>query len=194
MKLRMPVFWSSVANSDGEVQPLDLQPGGQVDLEALVHRLLGGAQRERRARRVLGDQVLRGLVDLGVRHDLVGEPDRQRLGGGHLPAGEDQVLRLRRADQPRQPLRAARAGDDAEQDLRLADLRALAEHPEVGAQREFEPAAERVAGDGRDDRLGDVRDDVERGLERGRPLGHLGDPSGAISLMSAPAAKTRSPP
>ena len=122
------------------------------------------------------DQVLRGLVDLGVRHDLVGEPDRQGLGRGHVPAGEDEVLRPGGADQPRQPLRAARAGDDAEQDLRLADLRRLAEHPEVGAEGKLKPAAERVPGDGGDDRLGDVSDVVQRRLQRRRPLGHLRRP------------------
>src|SRR6185437_11206695 len=44
-----------------EVQPLDLQASAQINLQAAVHRLLGGAQRERRPRRVLGDHVLRGL-------------------------------------------------------------------------------------------------------------------------------------
>ena len=33
---------------------------------------------------------------------------RQRLGGAHLAAGQDQVLRLRRADEPGQALRARR--------------------------------------------------------------------------------------
>jgi hypothetical protein len=39
------------------------------------------------------------------------------------------------------------------------------EHAEVGAQRELEAAAERVAGDRRDDRLGQPRHDLERLLQ-----------------------------
>ena len=38
-----------------------------------------------------------------------------------LATGEDEVLGPRRADEPGQPLRAAAAGDDAEQDLGLAE-------------------------------------------------------------------------
>ena len=72
-------------------------------------------------RAYLADQVARGLVDLGVRHDLVHQPDGQRLGGADEPAGEHDVLGPGRADQPGQPLGAAGAGDQAEQDLRLAD-------------------------------------------------------------------------
>src|ERR1700723_3396351 len=41
----------------GEVRPLDLQAGGQIDLKAPVDGLLGGPQRQRRGRRVLGDHV-----------------------------------------------------------------------------------------------------------------------------------------
>ena len=48
-------------------------------------------------------------------------PMRERLVGAHLPAAPDELLRARRPDQPGQALRAARAGDDAEQDLRLTD-------------------------------------------------------------------------
>src|ERR1700728_3368400 len=61
----------------GELQPLDLEPGGQVDLEAVVDRLLGGTQGERRGRRVLRDQVPGGLVDVGVRYHPVGKSGRQ---------------------------------------------------------------------------------------------------------------------
>ena len=101
-------------------------------------------------------------------------PIAQRLVGADEPAAEDEVLGARRTDQPRQPLRAAGAGDDAEQDLGLAELRALARDAEVGAQRELAPAAERVAGDGGDDRLRDARDRGERGLQPDRVVDHVG--------------------
>ncbi len=59
-------------------------------------------------------------------------------------------------------------------DLRHADLGALAQHPEVGGQRELEAAAERVAGDRGDDRLGQPGDDREGLLQRRPPATHLG--------------------
>ena len=88
----------------------------------------------------------------------VDQADRQRLVGLDEPAGEDQVLGLAGADQPGEPLGAAGAGDDAEQDLGLAEHGVLGGEPDVGAQRELAAAAERVAGDRGDDRLGDLRD------------------------------------
>ena len=47
----IPIRRSSVAKSAGELLALDRQAGVEVDLEALVDRLLGGAQR-RTSRRV----------------------------------------------------------------------------------------------------------------------------------------------
>ena len=101
------------------------------------------------------------------RHDLVGEPDPQRLVGLDLAAGEAQLLGPARADQPGQALRAAPAGDDAEQDLRLPEHRALAGDPVVARQRQLAAAAERVAGDGGDHDARDGRDRVERPVDRG---------------------------
>jgi hypothetical protein len=69
---------------------------------------------------------------------------------------------------------AARARDDAEQDLRLADLRAGAEHPEVGAQGELVAAAEGVAGDRGDDRLGAAGHLDEGVLQLATPGDHAG--------------------
>src|SRR5256885_15800434 len=45
------------AEQRGELHPLDLQAGGQVDAEAGVDGLLGGAQRERGAAGVAPHQV-----------------------------------------------------------------------------------------------------------------------------------------
>ena len=71
-----------------------------------------------------------GVVDLGGGHQPVDQPDRQRLVGLHEPAGEDDVLGLARADQPREPLGAAGAGDDAEQHLGLAERRVVGGDPD----------------------------------------------------------------
>ena len=70
----------------------------------------------------LGGQGERSLVELLAGHDLVDEADAQRLVGVHLPTGEDQLLGPARPDQAGQALGAAAAGDDAEQDLGLAEL------------------------------------------------------------------------
>ena len=53
-------------------------------------------------------------------------PIAQRLVGGDEPPGEDQVLGLGRPDQRAEALGAAGAGDEAEQDLGLAELAFLA--------------------------------------------------------------------
>ena len=115
-----------MANSAGELQPLELQAGGEVGLEPAVDRLLRRPQRERRAADELRGQLARGGVDLVGRHHLVDQADPQRLLGADEAAGEDEVLGPGRADQPRQPLGAAGAGDDAEQDLGLAELGVVA--------------------------------------------------------------------
>src|ERR1700678_1306495 len=47
-----------------------------------------------------------------------------------------------RAARGGRPLGAAGAGDDAEQDLGLAEPGALPHHPEVGGECQLEPAAE----------------------------------------------------
>ena len=62
------------------------------------------------------------------------------------------------ADQPRQLLRAAAAGEDADLDLGQAEAGAFAGNDDVGAQRQFKSAAERVAFDGGDHRLRAVHD------------------------------------
>ena len=76
------------------------------------------------------------------------------------------LLGAGRADEARQALRAARAGNDPEQDLGLTEARGLARDPQVARERELEPAAERVAADRRDHRARDRRDRVERVAER----------------------------
>ena len=94
-------------------------PGGQ-----LGRPRQGGVER-----RALGD-------------DPVDQPDAQRLLGADLAAGEDQVLGPGRADEAGQPLGAAAAGDDAEQDLGLAEPGRCRRDPEVARQRQLAAAAE----------------------------------------------------
>src|SRR5712692_2802140 len=63
----------------GEVQPLDLEPGVEVDIEALIDGLLRGAQRDGRTAGIAAHQAPRRLVDLRVRDDLVHQAHRERL-------------------------------------------------------------------------------------------------------------------
>ena len=105
----------------------------------------------------------------------------------------DQVLGPRRPDQPGEPLGAAAAGDDAEQDLGLTEPRRRRRHPEVAGEGELAAAAEGEAGDGGDRRPRDGGHGVEGVAGRRRPTtaASSGPPN---SPMSAPAANIRSEP
>ena len=100
-----------------------------------------------RSVRAIFERLLHQLVGL---EDAVDEADPQRLLRVDDPPGEDQVLRDAEAADPRQPLRAAPAGEDAEVDLGLAELRGRGRVPEVARERELAAAAEREAVDRRD--------------------------------------------
>ena len=55
-------------------------------------------------------------------HDFVNQPIGQRIRRADRLAGGDHFQRLGHAHQPRQALGAARAGDQAQIDFRLAEL------------------------------------------------------------------------
>ena len=97
--------------------------------------------------------------------DLVGESDAQRLLGGHLPAGDAQLLGPARTDEAGEALRPAAARNDAEEDLRLAEHGALAGDPVVARERQLAAAAEGVAADGGDHEAVEGGDGVVRGVE-----------------------------
>ena len=80
-------------------------------------------------------------------------PARERVLRRDRIARQDHRQRLLDADQARQALRAARAGDEAELDLGQAEPRAGRGDAEMAAQRQLEPAAERRAVHRRDGRL-----------------------------------------
>ena len=94
----------------------------------------------------------------------VGQPVDERRLREHLRrdrlAAHDHVERGLHADQPRQPLRAAGAGKQAQLYFGQAELRVLVHHAVVAAQRQLQPAAERKPGDRSDHRLGRI---LERG-------------------------------
>ena len=99
-------------------------------------------------------------------------------------------------DEPRQPLRAAAAGDQAELDLRLSELRVVGDDADVAAHRELEPAAEAEAVDRGDERRAGRVHAVPELLDPARraSLGAAAaSRSDGNSLMSAPATNARSP-
>ena len=192
-KLATPIRESSEWNTSIEAGPLDRQPVGE---RRRTCRRRSPASSSRCAssapRSDLGRQRERPLVQLVGRHDLVGQADPQRLLGAHLTAGEAHLLRPADADGARQPLRAAAAGDDAEQDLRLTEHGLLRGDPVVAGQRQLAAATERVAAHRGDH---EPRDRGDASSASWNPAVIVAASSGPPnSEMSAPAAKIRSPP
>ena len=93
-----------------------------------------------------------------------------RLLRRHLIAGEEQLERAPLADDPGQALRAGVAGNDAEVDLGLAELRRVGGDADRARHRQLAAAAERVAVDRGDDRLPHLLDQVEDVLPGDRVL------------------------
>ena len=100
----------------------------------------------------------RALAQMALGNDLVDDAPCLRLPGGERRPRQDHLGRRLGPDQPRQPLRAAGAGDQAELDLRQAELRRRHGDAVMADQRDLEAAAERRAVDGGDDRLRRVLD------------------------------------
>ena len=95
-------------------------------------------------------------------------PMRSASSALHLTTGQAQLLGPARPDEAGQPLRAAAAGDDPEQDLGLTEHGPRSGDAVVAGQRQLAAAAEGVAADGGDDEPGDGGDGVERVVEAGR--------------------------
>ena len=140
-----PSSRSSVAKTRSDAVQLGREAGLDVGLDREVDQALRLADRERSA---LGDLLADARAPRrppGRGHDLVHEPDPLGLGRGQDAPGQDQLLGPRGPDDPRQPLRPAGARRDGQAHLGQAELRALRGDPDVAAQRQLEPAAERVA-------------------------------------------------
>ena len=125
-----------------------------------VDRLLRESLRDGRLPRDLPGHPLRLLEPRLLRDDARDEPGALRLVRVEEAAGEDHVHRLRLADRAREPLRPARARDDPEPRLRLAEPRRLGRDDQVAAHRELVPAAETKAGDGTDERRPEPADRI----------------------------------
>src|SRR6185295_11216794 len=125
----------------------------QGHLQPLVHRLQGEAHRERAHGEDTPQRLLRRGEEVPRRDDLVHQADAIGFLRVDHVSREDQAQRVTLADQPRQSLRAAVTGGDAELDLRLAELRGVARDSQVARHGELATAAQRVAVHSGDNRL-----------------------------------------
>ena len=145
-------------------------------------------ERERRLAGELARPGQRGVEQLVVGHDAVDEPELVRLLGGDRVAGRVHLQRLGRADEPREPLRAAEAGDDPEVDLGLPERGGERGEPDVAGHRQLAAAAEREAVDGGDRHRPRALHRAQQRVHRGRSApGRPPRPSAVNDLMSAPA-------
>src|ERR1043166_9585312 len=123
---------------------LDVDRARHRRLQPLVDGLDDGGHRERRALAELPRQRAGVVQRLALLAEPVDQAELEALLGGDLRAQQEELERLRAADQPRQPLGAAVARDDAEVRLRLAHPRRLLEQAQVAGHRDLTAAAHRV--------------------------------------------------
>ena len=126
----------------------DLHRPVHIRLQALVDGLFAGADGDGRVFRDGLGQLFCGGHQLLHRIHGVDQAAAQRLLRLDVAGGIDQLLRHARADEPGQPLRAAKAGGDAQAGLRLAEDRGIGADPDVTAHGQLTAAAQRKAADG----------------------------------------------
>ena len=130
----------------GEVESLDLEAGVEIDVESGVDGLLGRPQRVGGpARNRAANRVAAVYTSASGTTSSTSPIRSASAASTNRPVKMRSLARA--GPMSGQPLGATGPGDDSEQDLRLPELRAFAAYPEIGAQREFEAAAERVSGD-----------------------------------------------
>src|SRR5439155_10780378 len=122
---------------DAEQAAFEPEPCVERKLAAAVHGLEHCGDRQRAVLRDRLRQLVRLVEELLARHHAIHEPDPQRLVGLDAPRRQHELERPPGADQPRQPLRASVAGDDAEAHLRQPQHGVLAREPHVAGQRQL---------------------------------------------------------
>nr|POF14306.1 hypothetical protein CFP56_03330 [Quercus suber] len=110
-----------------------------------------------------GQRSLHAL--LGRRKDPRRQPPVIRVLPAEVLAGEDQLHRAALADRAGQTLRAPGAGDDAQLDLRLAEVGFRRAVEDVAHHGQLAATAQRVPVDGRDDGLLDRVGELAPGLD-----------------------------
>ena len=122
----------------------ELQEGVGVGLLDLQ---VAGARQRFAPRRHLGGEGHGAFDQIALDQRVHQRRAREGI-GGHGLARDDHVQRRLQADQPRQALRAARAGQQAQLHLGQAERGVGQGHAVVAAQGQFQPAAQAHAGDG----------------------------------------------
>src|SRR5256714_1327293 len=148
---------------------------GAVGLERAVREPLREPDRPRRRLGEPTRPLAERLIELRPGHDLVHEPDALGLGGRDVVAEEEQLLRLLRADQASEQVRAAGVGRDAAADEHRDESRLLGHDHQVAGEREVHAAPRRRCIHARDDRLLAVLD------RRDQPLPAVADDAGALT-------------
>ena len=128
---------------------LDARAAVLVGVEARLQQ----PQRERREREHLAAPLHRLLLEPLERHDGVDEAHLERLLRVVLAAQEPDLLGLLRADEAREQRRAEAAVERADARPGLPEARVVGGDREVADEVQHVAAADRVAGDHRDDRL-----------------------------------------
>ena len=118
----MPSFWSAVANRPAEELALQLvRRGERQSAPRRMARLASAMASGALAAMVSATARTRGSSSAGSTTAFT-RPMRSASVGVDDRAGVDQLARARHAHPPRQPLRPAEAGDDAQAHLGLAEL------------------------------------------------------------------------
>src|SRR5215207_3353171 len=136
-----------------------------------------------------------------MRVNRVDQSDAMRFLGGYLASRVDDLRRETWSDEPRQPLRATPAGWNTQADLRLREAGVFGGEANIAGDSQFATAAEGVAVDRGDHRLGQAFDGTGERLAlapEGQPLGrskihHLLDISARSKRASAGAGKDDDP-
>nr|KAJ9624696.1 hypothetical protein H2204_010738 [Knufia peltigerae] len=147
-----------------ELRTFVFQAGVQAAFAAHVHRVEQATQGQRRRLCQLPGQGLHAGVEPGGGHHLVDDAQGQCACGVDRGAQQAQLQRGRPTTQAQQALAAAEARNQAEIDLRLADLGGIGGDAQMAGHGQFQPAAQRKSVHAGDHRLGHAFDAAHQRL------------------------------
>ena len=134
------------------------------------------------------------LITSALGASWLATPQARARSAAQRLTGEDQLLGSSSTDQVAEPTGAAPPGQGANADLRQAKRGVVGEDPQVAGQRQLEPAAVGVAGDGGDGGLPEPARWSNTRCPRRVHCAHMSSGCNALKrLMSAPAQNERSP-
>src|SRR5450755_4120828 len=136
--------------ANAEVGSLQCKAFALAGLQPLVRRLQGELHSDRRIGHDLLQNRLGTVNQAGCRNDLVDETDAIGLLRGNRLAGQDQLQRAALSHQPRQALRAAATGQQAQLDFGLPKSGVLRCDPHRASHCRLTAAAKGKSVDRRD--------------------------------------------